>query len=51
MEMMLFNLLTDPTESTDLSNEMPELKREMETKLETIKESWKNSREGADYVW
>lgn len=50
-EMMLFNLDDDPAETTDLSNKKPELKQEMEMKLEEIKQSWKNSREGADYVW
>ena len=50
-DMMLFDLDKDPDESNDLSDEKPELKKKMETKLEEIKKSWKNSREGADYVW
>jgi arylsulfatase A-like enzyme len=50
-EMMLFNLKNDPGETTDLSYKMPELKKEMKKNLETIKESWKYSREGGDYVW
>jgi arylsulfatase A-like enzyme len=49
--MMLFNLENDPGESKDLSTEKPGLKSQMVTKLDSIKQSWENSREGMDYAW
>ncbi len=50
-EMMLFNLEKDPTESHDLSSEMPELFERMKATLEETKASWTDSREGKDYQW
>ena len=39
------------TESNNLVNEKPELLKQMEASLETVKKSWKESREGKDYEW
>jgi len=50
-EMMLFDIKTDPTESHDIKNDKPELFQNMKAKLEEIKESWRESREGKDYQW
>ena len=51
MEMMLFDLEADPTESHDLSKEKPELFSKMKAELEAVKKSWQLSREGKDYKW
>ncbi|TWU44267.1 Arylsulfatase [Novipirellula aureliae] len=51
MDMMLFDLEADPTESKNLAEEMPELFAKMNAKLEAIKRSWRLSREGNDYQW
>jgi hypothetical protein len=50
-DMMLFDLEEDPTESQDLSKSNPQLLAEMEAELEAIKDSWRASREGKDYIW
>jgi arylsulfatase A-like enzyme len=50
-EMMLFDLVNDPTESHNLAQEMPVLFDELKAKLEQMKENWKESREGKDYQW
>jgi arylsulfatase A-like enzyme len=50
-EMMLFDLTNDTTESHNLAQEMPELFDDLKAKLETMKKSWKDSREGKDYQW
>ncbi len=50
-KMMLFDLAQDPTESKDLSAAHPRLLKTMESELERIKASWRNSREGMDYTW
>lgn len=50
-KMMLFDLVADPGESNNLANEKPELLKQMETSLEAVKKSWKESREGKDYQW
>lgn len=48
---MLFNLETDPGETTNLAAEKPEVLKELQAELEKIKEDWKLSREGRDYKW
>lgn len=50
-KMKLFDLAQDPTESKDLSTVHPQLLKAMETELESIKASWRHSREGKDYTW
>jgi arylsulfatase A-like enzyme len=50
-EMQLFDLKTDPGETNNLAAERPDLLRAMSAKLEKIKQSWKESREGKDYKW
>jgi arylsulfatase A-like enzyme len=50
-DMMLFNLETDQTESHDLSKSNPQLLTEMNAELARIKDAWRDSREGKDYVW
>jgi hypothetical protein len=49
--MQLFDLKTDPGETNNLAAERPDLLRAMSAKLEKIKQSWKESREGKDYKW
>jgi len=49
--MMLFDLETDPAESKDLATSHPQLLKEMQAELESVKASWRNSREGKDYKW
>lgn len=50
-EMMLFDLKQDPTESTDLSQKLPEVFSRLKRDLEETKASWTASREGKDYQW
>lgn len=50
-ELQLFDLKADPGETTNLASERPELLKAMAAKLEEIKRSWKESREGKDYKW
>ncbi|MDW7695767.1 sulfatase-like hydrolase/transferase [Flammeovirgaceae bacterium SG7u.111] len=50
-KMMLFDLKADPGETKDISSEKPELFEEMKAKLEEVKKSWRESREGKDYTW
>jgi arylsulfatase A-like enzyme len=50
-KMMLFDLEKDPTESTNIANDYPEIFEQMKTGLEAVKKSWLLSREGKDYQW
>ena len=50
-EMMLFDIKNDPSETTNLASEKPELLKKMTEELETIKDSWRLSNEGKDYQW
>lgn len=50
-DMMLFDLSNDPTESKDLSKQLPERFQEMKAQLQKVKQSWKRSREGDDYAY
>lgn len=50
-EMMLFDLIADPTESNNLAKEKPRLFEKMKANLEQVKTSWRLSREGNDYQW
>ena len=47
--MMLFNIEEDPTESNNLAQKNPELLKQLEDRLEKVKKTWKDSREGKDY--
>ncbi|MCM4156723.1 sulfatase-like hydrolase/transferase [Gramella sp. AN32] len=51
MEMMLFNLEEDPTESNNLAEKYPEVFEEMKVGLAEVKASWLLSREGNDYEY
>jgi arylsulfatase A-like enzyme len=50
-QMMLFDILNDPGETTDLASQKPEIFEKMKSELEEIKTSWLKSREGGDYIW
>ncbi|WP_372753500.1 sulfatase-like hydrolase/transferase [Mariniflexile sp.] len=51
MDMMLFDLKNDPSETKNLALEKPELLKKMIAGLDKVKESWRLSREGKDYQW
>ena len=46
---MLFDLLADPGESTDITGQNPDLVKSMKEKLFEFRESCKKSLSGADY--
>ena len=48
-EVELYNLLEDPFETSDISNEKPEKVNEMKSQLNDFVRSCAESREGADY--
>lgn len=50
-EMMLFDLINDPGESTNLALEKPELFNRMKVELDQTRASWTDSREGKDYQY
>ena len=50
-EMMLFDLVADPTESNNIAAKEPEIFEKMKAALEETKKSWQLSREGNDYQW
>ena len=50
-KLVMYDLLEDPAESTDISSAEPEKFNQLKSKLDKIRHAWLLSREGKDYAW